>query len=187
MQALIMAIGIGFCVAIFFGSSVHPWKKWLALAAVAALIAANGSFMSQLSGWAKASWSGQDDPLLASLDQIAEERRLAPARPVRIVYEVASRDFVLPFGTLDRVYLPGMQYDFYLREKYGLENEVQCIGVPANPPDYVIRDEQRQARTAIGEYIWFDMDSEVASNMRVVARRDSIALLERAEPRASAR
>jgi hypothetical protein len=185
MQALIMAMGIGFCLAIFCGSRVHPWNRWVSLALVVALIAANGSFVSQLSGWAKLSWSGQDDPIIASLDQIAEERRLAPAHTVRVVYETASRDFVLPVGTLDPVYLPGMQYDFYLREKYGLENEVQCVGVPTNPPDYVIRDDQRQSKSAIGEYIWFDMDSEVAKNMRVATRRGSIALLARAEPATS--
>jgi hypothetical protein len=87
--------------------------------------------------------------------------------------------FVLPFSTLDSAYLPGMEYDCYLREKYGLENEIQCIGAPTTPPGFVIPDEQRQSKAAIGEYLWFDINSEVTKNMHIVAKRGSIELLAR--------
>jgi hypothetical protein len=180
MQALMIAMGIEFLL-IICRSSVRPWNRWALFAIAAALMATNGRFVSQTSGWARSSWSGQDDPVIASLDQIAEQKGFAPVRTVRVAYETAVPGFVLPSGTLDPTYLPGMEYDFYLREKYGLENEVQCVGVPTSSPEFVIRDQQRQSKAAIGTYIWFDMDSEVTQNMHVVAKRGSVELLARGD------
>lgn len=179
MQAFIMALGAGIVLAIFCGSCARPWARAVLLAGVVGLNAANGTFISQVSTWVKSSWSGTDDPIIAMLDQIASERKGKSSRTVRVVYETAVRDFVLPFSSLDPIYTPGMEYDFYLREKYGLENEFQCVGAPADAPDYVVRDDARQQRSGVGKFVWYDADSQVTKNMHVVQRRGPIVLLDR--------
>jgi len=182
MQALIMAVGIDWYLPIFCATAIDSRRKWVLVAAAAGLIAANGSFASRVSGWVRESWAGKNDPIIASLDQIADERKLGPTRTVRIIYEIAVREFIPTMGALDHMYVPGMEYNLYLREKYGLENEVQCVGVPTPLPDYLIRDENRRLKSGIGEFVWFDVDSEVSKNMSILSRKGSITLLAKEDP-----
>lgn len=181
MQALIMAVGIDLYFPIFSAGSVDSRRKWALVAAVAGLMAANGSFTNRVSGWVKGSWAGKDDPIVSILDQIADERRHESTRTTSIVYEIPVREYIPIVGALDRMYVPGMEYNLYLREKYALENSVQCVGVPTFAPDYLIRDEKRRLKSGIGEFVWFDVDSQLARNMNIVSRRGSITLLARVD------
>jgi len=128
IQALIMGVGLVSIASMFRKARIFLGIRYTLLTVGILLMAANVTLTSQLTAWVKGSWSGEDSPDLAILDRVAEDwkvRHAQKSETIRILYETAFRDWTLMAGTLDHNYEPGMVYDFYLQQRYGLRNESQ--------------------------------------------------------------
>jgi hypothetical protein len=84
----------------------------------------------------------------------------------------------LLFGFVDPAYEPGMGYDFYLQQRYGLRNELKCVGAPPDVPDYVLRDDDRSSAKYPKYYgDWVYLSSSPFRDLELLARKGTYTLL----------
>jgi hypothetical protein len=96
-----------------------------------------------LENWNRVGWSGDDEPVIKLLDQLAYHRKTTAkgSQPVNVSvsYDIHMYPFNLVFNSVDRRYRLGMGYDLYLKHKHSLRQELLCANSYSLDSQYVIK------------------------------------------------